>query len=293
MVPYIHIPPIQIYEKIKLYPFGILAGVGIFVFYFFTRKRSKQLNIPDRNIDHLFFWVLVCSFLFAHFFDVLFYSKIPWGTNRIMALLNPSSGGLSSVGGFIGAAVGGIGWCVIKKQNVLPYADACGYGITFGWLFGRTGCFMAHDHPGSPTSLHFPLAVAYPCEQPPCPSLEHFHIQTSSAFPRHDLGFYEAVLFFGLAITFLVLSRFRIRSGLFIGLLMTLYGPIRFALDFLRMPALSGGDNRYAGLTPAQFVSLMMFGSGIGILVYALKKNKDTTAIHPKPSPKNTWHLFE
>ena len=81
--------------------------------------------------------------------------------------------GLSSFGGFIGCTILGIwffrrenavvrkankarkaaGEALLPRQPIWGYADACIYGFTVGWASGRTGCFVAHDHPGSVTEF--------------------------------------------------------------------------------------------------------------------------------------------
>ena len=53
-------------------------------------------------------------------------------------------------------------------------------GLSIGWIFGRTGCFTAHDHPGRHST--FFLAVQYP-----------------NGGPRHDLGLYELLFTIVLA----------------------------------------------------------------------------------------------
>jgi prolipoprotein diacylglyceryltransferase len=38
-----------------------------------------------------------------------------------------------------------------------------------------------------------------------------------------------------------------------------MYAPARFTLDFLRVPPELGGDIRYFGLTPGQYMSILLF----------------------------------
>jgi phosphatidylglycerol:prolipoprotein diacylglycerol transferase len=46
------------------------------------------------------------------------------------------------------------------------------------------------------------------------------------------------------------------------------YSPVRFAMDFLRVPQSEGGDTRYAGLTPAQFGCIALFIYGLVMIGY-------------------------
>ena len=100
-----------------------------------------------------------------------------------------------------------------------------------------------HDHPGVRTS--FPLAVLFPDG------------------PRHDLGFYDALLL--AAITLLLYGQRRRGAlrGSLLAVLALIYGAGRFVLDFLRARDLPYVDARYLGLTPAQYfcVALLAYGA--------------------------------
>ena len=64
------------------------------------------------------------------------------------------------------------------------------------------------------------------------------------------------------------------------------YAPVRFAMDFLRLPDTQGGDPRYASLTPAQWCcfALFVFGAGDGLLrAWLKKKGLDPAEAVPEP----------
>jgi phosphatidylglycerol:prolipoprotein diacylglycerol transferase len=241
---------------ITIHMFGILVALGILVGARLTRKRGEELGLHPEQVASMVTTVLICGFIFAHVFDVFAYqTKGPRPT--LWEILNPF-GGLSSYGGFIGALAGLYYWCWRHKQPVMPYADSLGFGLAAGWTFGRFGCFTAHDHPGHVTN--FWLAVQYP------------------EGTRHDLGLDEALWALAVTILFLILNRKKQPLGLYVGLLSTLYGPVRFALDFLRATDLPGADPRYAGLTPAQWLSTVVFFVGVGLLVWTYRNARKPSA---------------
>jgi len=86
---------------------------------------------------------------------------------------------------------------------------------------------------------------------------------------RFDVGLLEWLLMLVLAGTFALLDRRRWPRGLFPGLFLTLYGPARFALDFLRI-----GDARYFGWTPAQYIALLATVAGVALLVAILGRRE-------------------
>ena len=260
MIPYINFdrffPKIGPFElgghtigPIGIHMFGILVATGIIVGARLTQKRGRELGLTEEMVSSMISWSLICGFLFSHIFDVFAYQT--FGLHpTLFEILNPF-GGLSSYGGFAGAVGGLFAFCISKKQKVMPYADSLAFGLAAGWLFGRLGCFSAHDHPGHFTD--FFLAVKYPDGV------------------RHDLGLYEAIWSAGITAIFLLMFRKKQPLGIYVGLLTTAYAPVRFFLDFLRAEDTPNKDPRYFGLTPAQYGCIIVIFVGIGLLVWTKK----------------------
>ncbi|MEM9728266.1 MAG: prolipoprotein diacylglyceryl transferase family protein [Myxococcota bacterium] len=195
-------------------------------------------------------FILAFAFPISRLFNGLFYQpgvfdavlESPLSIFRIRL-------GLSMVGGVIGGFVGAGVWKLIAGGSILETGDAFAFGGPFGWCIGRIGCFVTHCHPGRVSD--FPLAVAdYQVGEPPW-------------LPRHDLGLYGAIVLIMIAILFLWLAETPRKPGFYFALLGLVFPPARFLLDFLRAPASEGGDLRYAGLTPAQYVMVAFFVAGL------------------------------
>jgi phosphatidylglycerol:prolipoprotein diacylglycerol transferase len=253
MIPWPNIPELPIYGKLAIHAFGILVAIGIIVGIKLTKVRARELGLVDERVDSMVTWVLIVGFVLAHFFDVFAYQKHP----DLKDVLNPLNG-FSSFGGFAGALIGLFGWCRIRRQPLMPYADSLAYGLATGWMFGRLGCFTAHDHPGRHTD--FFLAVRYP------------------GGARHDLGLDEAIWAMAMAFLFAILRRKRRPLGLYVTLLTLAYAPVRFGLDFLRATDVAEPDPRYFGLTPAQWGCIGVLGAGVGLAVWTWR--------HRKPVPQ-------
>ena len=153
-------------------------------------------------------------------------------------------------GGLVGATLAGVWFMRRRKLDFWKYADAMIYGLPFGIGIGRIGCFLIHDHPG--TLTRFILGVRYP-----------------DGSIRHDLGFYESIYGFAIAIGFLVLARRNAKPPAYIVTFLVTYGIFRFFSDFLRVV-----DARYLGLTPAQYLSLVMVVAG-GLVWYRSRFRAD------------------
>lgn len=258
-IPYLHIPELTLIPKGLLWgfppvpfsikPFGALVATGVYLGSVLATRQGRRLGLHDRVMTSFIAWVVGIGFLGGHMLDVIFYYpgqvlKDPLSLFRIWE-------GLSSFGGFSGAIIGGFLWKLRYKTDILPYADVIASSFPAAWVFGRTGCSVAHDHPGLPSDAWF--AVQYP------------------GGGRFDLGLYEMLLTIPLALAFLWLRKKPRPWGFYVGAITIAYAPVRFALDFLRVAepvADNGGlvgavDPRYAGLTPAQWACFGMLAAGV------------------------------
>ncbi|HEX4447650.1 MAG TPA: prolipoprotein diacylglyceryl transferase family protein [Polyangiaceae bacterium] len=268
MVPYIHIPDLHI-GPLPLHPFGILVATGVLVGTSITARRAQKLGYDVAQLNSFVTWMLVSAFVLSHVLDQLFYHwdevvRRPWSVFMLWE-------GLSSFGGFIGAVVGIVLWKYFvvddvwphrRKQPapILPFADLVLSVFPIGWMFGRAGCASVHDHPGARTTADTLLAVAYP-RHPGDGTVTHFgfieFIQGHD--PRFDLGFLELLFTIVLAASFALTWRRRLPIGTYVIASGLAYAPVRFAMDFLRVPQADGGDTRYADLTPAQWGCMALF----------------------------------
>ena len=208
------------------------------------------------------------GFVMAHLVSVFFYfpetlhnlslKQFVW---RLISIWS----GLSSFGGFLGAAIAFVYYTRREKISALSYADSVALGLVVGWIFGRTGCFTAHDHPGRLTS--FFLAVRYP------------------GGSRHDLGFYELLFTIVIAVVLFRYARRPRVPGRVIGLFATMYAPVRFSLDFLRATDYARPDERYAGLTPAQWACIACLATGVWLLTRKGEVLPPSAAM-PTPEPQ-------
>lgn len=256
MIPWFNIEfpsiPFPIIGKLTIHAFGILVAIGILVGLKLTKKRGRELGLVDEKVDSMVTWSLVIGFISAHLFDVFAYQT--FGAHpSLRDILNPLAG-FSSFGGFTGALIGLFIWCRRNHEPIMPYADSLAYGLATGWMFGRLGCFTAHDHPGRHTS--FFLAVRYPDG------------------PRHDLGLDEAIWAAAIALTFAILRRKKRPLGLYVTLLTLAYAPVRFALDFLRATDVQEPDPRYFGLTPAQWGCFAVLAAGIALAIWTARRSR-------------------
>jgi phosphatidylglycerol:prolipoprotein diacylglycerol transferase len=226
--------------SIPIHMFGVLVAIGVIVGDRIVVKQGAKRGLDPQDVRFLNARIVIGGFIVAHLVSVIFYYPERIKENPLV-LLNVWSG-LSSFGGFLGAFLAFLYYTKKEKIDRLAYADSVALGLSVGWIFGRLGCTTAHDHPGRRTS--FFLSVDYP------PLGGHL------GGPRHDLGLDELLFTIVLAIVLFQYNKKPRPPGHIIGLAALMYAPVRFGLDFLRATDVALPDQRYAGLTPAQWACL-------------------------------------
>lgn len=257
-------------QQVSIQPFGVLVVLGIMLGARTAERRALRLGIAPDVIAVFIAYVVVIGFVLGHVFDRLAYDpEVVW--QDPLDLLMPWRS-LSSFGGCFGAVIGAFVWKWRQRVNFTIPLDQVAFGMPVGWLFGRTGCFVVHDHPGRLTD--FFLAV------------DHYQYSGLMVGPRHDLGLYEVLWAAAMIALFFWLDRRPRPHGFFTGMIALLYAPYRFCLDFLREV-----DTTYFGLTPGHYAALLTFVLGAVALLRAYR-NPDQSiplallgAEHGEPQP--------
>jgi phosphatidylglycerol:prolipoprotein diacylglycerol transferase len=258
MIPYLRLPDMLLVparalgnawpaSDIEVHPFGLLVALGVWLGVWLTLRYCRNTGLSAGAGQGFLLWVIGGGFIGGHVFELVFYCP-ECIVGDPLALLRVWQG-QSSIGGFLGAAVGVFAWRKSSGIHVRPYVEAAASSFPAAWFCGRVGCAVVHDHPGRLSSAWW--AVAYP------------------GAPRLDMGLLEAAVTLPLALGFLWLRRRPRPAGLFLGLMCTYYTPLRFVLDFLRARDIPGADARYMWLTPAQWGCLALGVLGVHQLVGA------------------------
>jgi phosphatidylglycerol---prolipoprotein diacylglyceryl transferase len=258
LIPYFpkYIHTYKLLGLIPIQPFGVLVGIALVVGYMLGRRRARLVGLDPQLCADGMVWIVVAGFVVAHLFSVIFYFPRrlldrPWALLEIWA-------GLSSFGGFIGAAIGANLFFRKHKAPVMKYVDAIVFGFVPAWILGRAGCTLVHDHPGAPSN--FFLAVNAP------------------GGPEHDLGLYEMLFAIVLTIVIYSLKKVRPFDGFHPAVMLLLYSPVRFLLDYLRRD-----DEKYFGLTPGQYAAIGMVLLAVWLIFHGLKLRRLEAEAAPVP----------
>ncbi len=252
---------------------GLFAAIGFLIGTIVAVRRARAVGLNPDVVWNTAGMTVVASILGSRLFEVFFYRPEYFWQYPLEAF-RFWDGGLSSTGGIIGAGLF-IYWFI--KKNKLPliqWLDVFAYAAPLGLMFGRIGCFLIHDHPG--TLTNFIIGVQYPDGV------------------RHDGGLEMAIADGLIFLVMLLLAskqsslspygrspeegrwgsrQSRIPDGSFILLFLGLKGLARFILDFFRATDISLPEARYFGLTPSQYVGALTIFFVLGWYVYSHKRS--------------------
>lgn len=287
MIPYIHVPDLQV-GPAKLHPFGVLVATGVMVGTWLATHRARQRGLDLDKLNSFITWMLVAGFLGGHMLDEIFYHPdelvaAPWTLFFIWQ-------GLSSFGGFVGGLIGIVlwkffeavpGWTVVgipipkfrrraTTMPILPFADLILSVFPVAWIFGRSGCASVHDHPGALVPPGTFLSVAYGehpsrVERLVSVGKDALELRWGDA-PRYDLGLLELLFTIVLAFLIALTWRRKLTTGTYVVVTALAYAPVRFAMDFLRIRDVDQADPRYGHLTPAQWACVALFVFGLAMI---------------------------
>jgi phosphatidylglycerol:prolipoprotein diacylglycerol transferase len=270
MIPWHPQPVLHLYGPLSLHAFGALVAAAILVGTHLAVRRCEAERLDPVACEELVLWAVGAGFLGAHLYDLLAY--YPEKVVRDPLSLLRVWENISSFGGMAGGIAGTVLYFRFRRRGMaaseaMRYVDAIAWAFPFAWLFGRLGCTVAHDHPGSVTTfpLGFSLSTLKAREY-----LVSFYREAGrlsdlpppeilSRMGYHDLGFYEFLYtLFVLAPASYLLGRRSAPPGARVADFILLYAPVRFLLDFLRI-----ADVRYGGLTPGQWAAAVLAAAAL------------------------------
>lgn len=225
--------------ELILYSYPLLMGIGWGVAYqIFFSKQSEGISRYKAQI--LFWGVFLFAWLGAKLLFIFTYpEKLDASLMREISFW--TGGGFVFYGGFLGGILFlGLFKLINKKLSLKTFWPMVP-ALAIGHAIGRIGCFLAGCCYGKPTELFWGIYM-------------HNH-------DRHPTQLIEATGLFVLG-TYLLRSH-RPHSALLSHYLI-FYGLLRFGVEMLRGDLVRGSWGLF---TPSQWISLMLIGSGIVLLV--------------------------
>ncbi len=225
---------------LHLRTWGLMVGLGLFAGAAISARLAPRRGVGADRIWSLTLVTALSGLLGARVLWALQPALIERTLENPLIALQVWDGGLTFVGGLIGATIGGAVYLRRAGVPLFRTLDVVAPGFGVGLAIGRIGCYLTGLHPGKPTSL--PWGIDY------------------LGAIRHPIPLYEAALGLALAgLAFWLLRR--VESHGLVGLLTAAaYLGSRALLDLLRATnGTEGADPRLvADLTLTQGVALVM-----------------------------------
>ena len=234
MIPYKIFPMFEL-GPLHINMYGIMFAIGFLVATFLALQEAKKRNIKKEIIYDIVFYIITGAIIGARLFYILFY----WPEGMPLTLLGAFAvweGGLAFFGGFIGALAGGYIYIKKNKLNFWVYTDIFTVPLVIGHIFGRLGDYFIGGHPGKVTDLPWAIYL-------------------DNAL-RHPVVLYEIIGLVIIAVILLNLKKLKLFNGFLFSSYVILYSIQRMILDFFRIEST---DPRYFGLTPTQYIVIVLF----------------------------------
>ncbi|HEU0033755.1 MAG TPA: prolipoprotein diacylglyceryl transferase family protein [Kofleriaceae bacterium] len=275
---------------IPIQAFGVIVATGVLIGAALLRRYAEWHGVADDHIRGLTGWITVTGFLGAHLFDVLAYQWDKLQDDPV--LLVKVWDGISSYGGFIGGALGFAIYVWWKRLPARLMADIALVGLLPAFSIGRIGCAVVSDHIGAfvdADKWYAPLAMEYPrnLNNEVVHQLVVKHPAAGEYLHAWNLGLLEFLYLVPVNALLLFLA-FRASkksgdtwigrypAGLIAVLTGLLYAPVRFFMDYLRPES---SDPTHAGLTFAQWASLLAFAAAIYLATKLVQSGKPAETI--------------
>jgi phosphatidylglycerol:prolipoprotein diacylglycerol transferase len=255
-------------------PHGALIAVGFLAGAFLMRRSTRRVKVPDEQLWRVLEWGLVGG---------LIGMRLAWDVGHLEEMRSPVdliavwNGGMSLLGGLIGALI--LGGIAVRRAGLplLPMLDMAAPGLALGIAIGRFSDLIVGDHLGKPTSLPWGfkyIGGMHPLEGVP-----------AIGTVVHPVALYDMLLTTALLIVLLRFARRPRAVGSSIALFTLWYAGSRVFTDFLRTdPA------RLFGLTGSQLTSIALIAIVVTGLVLRARSGDRMSGSAGPPRSVPSWN---
>ena len=242
--------------------YGLMYLIGFAAAFWLAGLRLSRTNWSKEQLSDLLFWGFLGVILGGRIGYVFFY-QFELFLSDPLYLFKIWAGGMSFHGGLLGV-LAALWWFSKKvKCTFLEVGDFIAPLVPIGLGAGRIGNFINGELWGRTTDVSW--GVIFPGAGP---------------MPRHPSQLYEFALEGIVLFAILwVFSRKPRPVGAVSGLFLLAYGSFRFLVEFFRQPDQHIGlyDGLFSqGISQGQILSLPMIIGGFIMLVWALRRGKNS-----------------
>jgi len=254
--------------------YGLLFVGGLILSIYILSKIFKLEDIPPGNLEKLSIYGMIGIITGARLGHCLFYEPSYYLAHPLEMLLpiqqQPGGGfkftgyqGLASHGGAIGMIIALFVYRRKTKQSMLKTIDLVAIVGPLAGCFIRLGNLMNSEIIGLPTTKPWAFVFA-----------------RVDNLPRHPAQLYEALAYFFIFMTLLLLYRARrrgLQNGFFFGMTLTLVFVARFFIEFIKENQVGFEEN--LAFNMGQILSLPYILIGITFMIYGILKSSKLSEI--------------
>ena len=137
--------------SLNVYVYGIIIATGLLLAVWYAYRRSRQFGLVPDDIADGVLCVTPFAFLCARLYYCVFYWEEGGYGDNLLSILYIWEGGIAIYGGVIGAILGILVFCKVKKLKVGAVLDIVALGFLIGQCVGRWGNFFNREAFGSET----------------------------------------------------------------------------------------------------------------------------------------------
>ena len=136
---------------VSIHLYGLIIATGLLLAVLYGCRRCSQFGIIEDTLTDGVLWVTPFAFICARLYYCIFYWEQGGYAANPLSILYVWEGGLAIYGGVIGAILGIIVFCKVKKISVGAVLDIVALGFLIGQAMGRWGNFFNREAFGAET----------------------------------------------------------------------------------------------------------------------------------------------
>ncbi|MDQ7075926.1 MAG: prolipoprotein diacylglyceryl transferase [Gammaproteobacteria bacterium] len=262
MLTFPNIDPVALsLGPLQIHWYGLMYLLGFLAAWWLMKRRAQTHSVwNEERVGDFIFYGALGVVLGGRIGYVLFYNFDAFLNDPLM-LLRIWQGGMAFHGGLIGVIIAM--WLYGRKigQSFFQVADFVAPAVPIGLGAGRIANFINGELWGRVSDV--PWAMVFP---------------TGGPLPRHPSQLYQAFLEGIVFFSVLWIYSKKPRPTMAVsGLFMLFYGLYRFGIEFVRQPDAHLGFIAWGWLTKGQLLSFPMILIGLGLMLWAYKKQPKTS----------------
>ena len=142
---------------LNIHLYGLAIGLGLILAVMYVCRRSKEFGLKEDDILDGVLWITPFAIICAR----IYYVAFSWEdyADNLMSVFAIWEGGIAIYGSVIGAVIGVIVLCKVKKLKIATVLDVTLLGFFIGQILGRWGNFFNREAFGAATDSFFRMGL--------------------------------------------------------------------------------------------------------------------------------------